>query len=93
MPYSNHQVVERPFGVTVPWSVAVVGAIDEASPVTTTGAELVVNVASLPTAVPASLVATIRKWYVRPATRPEIPAEAACALVAEPALFEPDFEP
>src|SRR3954471_5010619 len=93
VPYSNHQVVERPFGVTAPRRVAEVGAIAVASPVATVGAELVVNVASLPVVVPASLVATMRKWYVRPATRPLIPAETGCALVAEPALFELVFVP
>ena len=46
VPYSNHHVVESPFGVTWPRSVAVVTAIGVASAVTTIGAELVLNVAS-----------------------------------------------
>ena len=62
MPYSNQRVVERPFGVTDPRSVAEVGVTDVASAVTTVGAELVVNDESLPVLVPASLEATMRKW-------------------------------
>ena len=62
MPYSNQRVVESPFAVTVPRSVADVGVTDDASVVTTAGAELVVNEASLPVVVPASLEATTRKW-------------------------------
>jgi hypothetical protein len=55
-------VVESPFAVTVPLRVAEVGVTDDASVVTTVGAELVVNEASLPVVVPASLEATMRKW-------------------------------
>ncbi len=62
VPYSNQRVVERPFGVTVPRSVAEVGATEDTSPVTTVGAALVVKEESLPVLVPASLEATMRKW-------------------------------
>jgi hypothetical protein len=61
VPYSNHHVVERPFGVTEPRRLAVEGVIETASPVVTVGVELVTKLASLPAVVPASLVATIRK--------------------------------
>ena len=54
--------VERPFGLTVPASVADVGPIALAWPVTTIGAPCVVKSWSEPVAVPASLVATRRKW-------------------------------
>jgi hypothetical protein len=60
VPYSNVQLVERPFGLTLPFSRADVGAIDDAEPVATDGAAVVENVRSAPCVVPASLVATRR---------------------------------
>jgi hypothetical protein len=60
VPYSKYQVVERPFGVTVPLSVADVGVTELAPPVTLPGAAPVVKVRSAPLLVPASLVATTR---------------------------------
>ena len=62
VPYSKYQFVERPFGVTVPLSLAVVGEIEDAALVETDGAPLVVKVASAPFVVPPSEVATRRKW-------------------------------
>ncbi len=62
VPYSKYQLVEMPFGVTVPLSFAVVGAIDDATPVDTDGAPLVLKVASEPFVVPPSEVATSLKW-------------------------------
>ena len=61
VPYSKSQLVACPFGVTVPLSLAVVGAIEVAAPVTTAGAPIVENVRSAPRLTPASLVATSRK--------------------------------
>ena len=62
VPYSTYHEVERPFGFTEPPSVADVGPTPVAGPVTTVGAWSVVNAWSEPVDVPASLVATIRKW-------------------------------
>ena len=59
-PYSTCQVVSRPCGLTVPATVAVLPATDEAPPVVARGAVPVVNVLSAPRVVPASLVATRR---------------------------------
>jgi hypothetical protein len=61
-PYSKYHEVERPFEFNEPPSVADVGPTPAAAPVTTVGALWVVNVLSAPVTVPASLVATIRKW-------------------------------
>ena len=93
MLYWKYQEVESPFGVTVPLRRAEVGAIELASSVVTDGAALVTNVASAPRVVPASLVATSRKWYVCPALRSEIGAETDTATVPEPALFADVVEP
>ena len=93
VPYWKYHVVERPFGVTLPLSRAEVGAIDVASSVVTDGAELVTNVASAPWVAPASLVATSRKWYVRPAVRPVSWAETGVEPFPEPPLFVAVFEP
>jgi hypothetical protein len=93
VPYSNHQSVERPFGFTVPETTAVVGATELASPVTTVGPPRVVNARSDPTLVPASLAATIRKWWVVPGLKPLTSIETDLVLVPEPtptaALFAP----
>ena len=62
VPYSTHHEVERPFGLTVPETVALVAVTPEAGPVTTLGGGCVVNDASAPAVVPASLTATSRKW-------------------------------
>ena len=62
MPYSKTYAVERPFGSTLPFSVAVVVPIELAADVVTPGGEAVTNVASAPGTVPAELVATSRKW-------------------------------
>ena len=60
VPYSKYQLVARPFGFTVPFRVAEVGATLLAALVVTVGGELVVKVWSEPLLVPASLVATSR---------------------------------
>ena len=60
MPYSKYQLVAAPFGVTVPFSRAAVGAIELAASVVTDGAPTVEKVWSAPRLVPASLVATSR---------------------------------
>ena len=60
VPYSKYHVVARPFGSTVPFSVAVVGVTPDAAPVTTAGADRVVKIPSAPRLVPAPFVATTR---------------------------------
>ncbi len=60
VPYSTHQPVERPFGSTVPPTVAEVGPSDQAGLVTTVGAARVENVWSAPRLVPAPFEATSR---------------------------------
>ena len=60
VPYSIHQPVERPFGSTVPPTVAESGPSAQALAVTTAGAARVWNVASAPRLVPLALVATSR---------------------------------
>ena len=60
VPYSKYQLVAWPFAVTVPFSLAEVGAIELADPVATAGAPVVEKVWSAPLLVPASLVATRR---------------------------------
>jgi hypothetical protein len=62
VPYSKYHEVERPFGLSEPPSVADVGPTDDAAPVATVGGLWVVNALSEPLTVPASLVATSRKW-------------------------------
>ena len=57
-----YHVVDRPFGFTAPASVADVGPTAVAWAVATIGAPCVVNAWSEPVALPASLVATRRKW-------------------------------
>ena len=59
--YWNTQVVSRPAGLTVAFSVAVVSVTFVADWLTTTGGPAVLNVMSLPFAVPAEFVATTRK--------------------------------
>jgi hypothetical protein len=61
-PYSNRYVVDDPFGVTLPFSVAVVSSTDVAADVVAAGLSPVVNVRSEPVVVPAALEATSRKW-------------------------------
>jgi hypothetical protein len=48
VPYSNHQVVASPLGMTEPFSLAEVGATAEAPPVDAPGAWLVTNDESAP---------------------------------------------
>ena len=62
VPYSKYHVAARPFGLTVPVSVADVLDRPVAEPVTASGAGAadVVKVPSAPCAVPAALVATKR---------------------------------
>ena len=62
VPYSKYHVVERPAGLTEAERRAEVGPIWSAGPVVTAGALRVVRVRSAPVTVPASLVATMRKW-------------------------------
>ncbi len=61
-PYSTYTEVERPFGFTVPWTVAAVAPMAMTGPVTTVGPESVLNVRSSPLTVPALFTATRRKW-------------------------------
>ena len=58
VPYSKYHVVARPFGSTVPLSVAVVVVTLVADPVTATGPADVVKIPSAPRAVPGLFVAT-----------------------------------
>ena len=60
VPYSKYHVVARPFGSTVPLSVADVTVTLVAEPVTATGAAEVLKIPSAPRAVPELLVATTR---------------------------------
>jgi hypothetical protein len=60
VPYSKYQVVDRPFGSTVPLSVAEETVTPVAEPVTATGADAVVKIPSPPRVVPPLLVATTR---------------------------------
>ena len=61
VPHSNESVVARPFGLTLPFSVAPVVVTPVAAPVVTTAAgQPVSNVASAPFVVPAELVAVAR---------------------------------
>jgi hypothetical protein len=60
VPYSKNHVVARPFGSTLPLSVAEVGVTLVAAPVTTAGAAEVVKSPSAPRLVPAPFVATTR---------------------------------
>ena len=78
--------------MTVPLSLAVVGAIELAALVLTLGAPLVVKVASAPFVVPPSDVATSRKWYVRPACSPPTGEDTGTAVEPD-ALFAEVFEP
>jgi len=84
-PYSNRYVVDDPFGSTEPPSVALVSSTADAEPVVALGFTGVVKAWSSPTVVPATLVATSRKWYVVPGERPPRFADAATALVPAPA--------
>jgi len=61
-PYSTYRDVERPFGLRAPPTVAELGPTAVAWPVTTVGASSVMKAWSAPVTVPASLVATGRKW-------------------------------
>src|SRR6266852_2068082 len=53
----------------------------------------VVKLASAPLLVPASLVATSRKWYVVLGERLETVAVTVRSLAPEPALFDDVFDP
>ena len=65
----------------------------EAAPVTTVGGDKVVKTWSVPAVVPASLVATIRKWYVAPGVSPVTVLETLVELDPEPALDDGVFVP
>ena len=93
VPYSKCQVVLCPFGLTWPFSLALVVVTELAGFVVTLGAEAGVNVWSEPRLVPPSLVATSLKWYVRPVVRPETGAETLTGLVPEPAFCAAVVEP
>ena len=60
VPYGKYQVVARPFGSTLPLSVAELTVTLVAEPVTATGAVGVAKIPSAPRAVPAPFVATSR---------------------------------
>jgi hypothetical protein len=60
VPNSTYQVVGRPFGSTVPASVAEVAVTFDAEPVTATGPDAVVKMPSPPRLVPDPFVATSR---------------------------------
>ena len=60
VPYSKYHVVARPFGSTLPLSVAPLGLTPVAVPVTAIGADRVVKIPSAPRLVPAPFVATTR---------------------------------
>jgi len=70
VPYSNQYDVERPFALTLAVSVAEVESTFAAAPVVAVGWPVVANrTVSLRTS-PASLRATMRKWYVVPGRSP-----------------------
>jgi hypothetical protein len=60
VPYSNHQLVDRPPGSTAPFSWADVGPTSVAGALRAPGGATVTNVRSAPRDVPAALVATTR---------------------------------
>jgi len=60
VPYSKYQVVVWPFGLTVPFITAELASTRDATPVVTVGADEVLNDASAPRTVPASLWPTMR---------------------------------
>jgi hypothetical protein len=60
VPYSKYHVVERPFGLTVPFNVAVVEPIELALPVAAAGVDDVCRIPSAPRLVPAVDTATNR---------------------------------
>ena len=60
VPYSKYQTVARPFGSTVPFSVAELVVTFVAAPVTAAGAAEVAKIPSAPRLVPAPFVATTR---------------------------------
>ena len=60
VPYSKYHVVERPFGLTVPFSVADVEVTELALPVAALGVDDVCRIPSLPRLVPAVETATSR---------------------------------
>ncbi len=60
VPYSTYQVVDSPFGFTVPPSVAVAGPTPVAAEVTATGGEAVVKIPSPPFVVAEEFLATSR---------------------------------
>jgi len=93
VPYSNHAVVFRPFGLTRPFRRALVCPTFDAELVETLGAAFVVNERSSPFAVPALLAATSRKWYVLPAVSPLTSRATPTDEVPEPALLVEVFEP
>jgi len=93
VPYSKNTGVAWPFGLTLPFNVALVSFTFDAGFVVTVGAAEDTNVWSEPRLVPASFVATRRKWYVRPVVSPVTGAETAVAPVPEPASFAGVFFP
>jgi hypothetical protein len=93
VPYSKYTFVAWPFGLTLPFSVAVVSFTLEAAFVVTTGAADVKNAWSEPRLVPASFVATRRMWYVRPALSPVTDAATEIAVEPDPASLTGVFVP
>jgi hypothetical protein len=92
-PTSKYHEVERAFGFTEPLRVAPFGPMPVACPVVTVGALWVVKTWSPPAVVPASLVATRRKWYVAPDARPLTVFVTLDEDVPEPALEVDVFAP
>jgi hypothetical protein len=60
-PHSNHAVVARPFGVTFPFSVALVAATEDAARVETAGGPPGVKLTIVPFDVPELLLAATRQ--------------------------------
>ena len=60
VPYSKYHVVERPFGLTDPFNVAVVDVMELAAAVAAVGVDDVCRIPSAPRLVPAVDTATNR---------------------------------
>ena len=93
VPYSKYQLVAWPFGLTLPFSVADVGATDDAAFVATAGAaerrERLVGAAAR-----AGVARRDEAEVVRAGRRePAIAAATATALSPEPAFFAAVFVP
>jgi len=61
VPYSNHAVVDSPFGFTLPLKIALVIVMEVGTSVVTSGEKGVVKLRIVPFDVPPALVATVRK--------------------------------